>query len=142
MVEWGMVEWVLSIVAVRCDEGTSVVDGARSSDGTELEAEDTRVWERLKRLEEAIGELEGAQRLRPDAAARLAKYRESHERMQFARRSLDWRLQESQPLDAERPTPPMTDKMPKREKQKKEERRVAAAVRSLGTNSIEPPSSS
>ena len=94
------------------------MDGAGPSDRTELEAEDTRVSERLKRLEEAIGELEGAQKLRPDAAARLAKYRESHERLQFARRSLDWKLQESQPAEAEPPKPPTAAKLPGEKKKK------------------------
>ncbi len=94
------------------------MEGSRPSDRTELEAEDARVSERLKRLEEAIGELEGAQRLRPDAAARLAKYRESHERLQFARRSLDWKLQESQPAEAKPAGPPMPEKTPGKKRKK------------------------
>ena len=94
------------------------MEGASFSGRTELEAEEIRVSERLKRLEEAIGELEGAQRLRPDAVARLAKYRESHERLQFARRSLDWKLRESQPADAEPANPPIAEKTPG-EKRKK-----------------------
>jgi hypothetical protein len=94
------------------------VDGSGPSDRTELEAEDTRVSERLKRLEEAIGELEGAQRLRPDAAARLAKYRQSHERLQFARSSPDWKLQEPQPAEAEPANPPMPERMTGKKRKK------------------------
>jgi hypothetical protein len=78
----------------------------------------TRVSERLKRLEDAIAELEGAQKLRPDAAARLAKYGESRERLLFARASLDWTLQESQPPEAEPANTPTAEEPPGK-KQKK-----------------------
>src|SRR5690349_14597149 len=82
-------------------------DGSGPSDPlSEFEAEQVRVSERMKRLEEAIAELEGAATLRADAAARLAKYRQSHERLQFARRTLEWKLQElnSTPDRTEMPT--------------------------------------
>ena len=100
-----------------------MVEGSGPSDQVELEAEDIRVSERLKRLEEAIGELEAAQRLRPDAAARLAKYRESHERLQFVRSTLDWKLQQPHPQAEPDPTiGPVTEEMPRRPGKKDKKR--------------------
>jgi hypothetical protein len=104
--------------------GTRVVNGSWPSDRVDLEAEEGRVSERLQRLEEAIGELEGAQRLRPDAAARLAKYRESHERLLFARRTLAWKLEASQPQpESDSTSPPIVEELAKRAKSTKERQR-------------------
>ena len=61
-----------------------------------LEAKHVRVSERIKRLEEAIGELQSAPILRADAAARLVKYRQHHERLQYERATLEWELEASQ----------------------------------------------
>ena len=60
-----------------------------------LEAKHVRVSERIKRLEEAIGELQSAPILRADAAARLVKYRQHHERLQYERATLEWELEAS-----------------------------------------------
>ncbi len=60
-----------------------------------LEAKHVRVSERIKRLEEAIGELQSAPILRADAAARLVKYRQHHERLQYERTTLEWELEAS-----------------------------------------------
>ena len=60
-----------------------------------LEAKYVRVSERIKRLEEAIGELQSAPILRADAAARLVKYRQHHERLQYERATLEWELEAS-----------------------------------------------
>ena len=58
-----------------------------------LEGQYVRVSERMKRLEEAIGELQSAPILRADAAARLAKYRQHHERLQYQRTTLEWEIE-------------------------------------------------
>ena len=60
-----------------------------------LEAKHVRVSERIKRLEEAIGELQSAPILRADAAARLVKYRQHHERLQYERATLEWEIEAS-----------------------------------------------
>ena len=60
-----------------------------------LEGQYVRVSERIKRLEEAIGELQSAPILRADAAARLAKYRQHHERLQYERTTLEWEIEAS-----------------------------------------------
>jgi hypothetical protein len=60
-----------------------------------LEAKHVRVSERIKRLEEAIGELQSAPILRADAAARLVKYRQHHERLRYERATLEWELEAS-----------------------------------------------
>jgi serine phosphatase RsbU (regulator of sigma subunit) len=60
-----------------------------------LEAKHVRVSERIKRLEEAIGELQSAPILRADAAARLVKYRQHYERLQYERATLEWELEAS-----------------------------------------------
>src|SRR6476619_2288231 len=62
---------------------------------TELEAQHVRVSGRINRLEEAIGELQSAPILRADAAARLVKYRQHHERLQYERATLEWELEAS-----------------------------------------------
>ena len=95
-------------------KGNKMPDGSGPSDPPiELEAEQLRLSERMKRLEEAIAELEGAANLRADAAARLAKYRQSHERMQFARRTLEWKLQELLPgSEVDRTETPAADEIP------------------------------
>jgi hypothetical protein len=60
-----------------------------------LEAQHVRVSERIRRLEEAIGELQSAPVLRADAAARLVKYRQHHERLQYERTTLEWEIEAS-----------------------------------------------
>ena len=66
---------------------------SRPSDLEELETEHVRISERITRLTEAISELENARTLRADAAARLVKYRENHERLEYERRKLEWEIQ-------------------------------------------------
>ncbi len=63
---------------------------------TELEAQHVRVSGRINRVEEAIGELQAAPMLRADAAARLVKYRQHHERLQYERATLEWEIEASQ----------------------------------------------
>jgi hypothetical protein len=63
---------------------------------TELEAQHVRVSGRISRVEEAIGELQAAPMLRADAAARLVKYRQHHERLQYERATLEWEIEASQ----------------------------------------------
>jgi len=89
-------------------------DGSGPSDPlSELEVEQLRLSERMNRLQEAIAELEGAPTLRADAAARLARYRQSHERLQFARRTLQWKLQELPPTpEADLSEMPAADELP------------------------------
>jgi hypothetical protein len=60
-----------------------------------IEAKYVRVSERINRLEEAIGELQSAPILRADAAARLVRYRQHHERLQYERATLEWELEAS-----------------------------------------------
>jgi hypothetical protein len=109
-------------------------DRSRPSDrGTELEAEYRRVSERIERLEEAIGELNGAATLRPDAAARLASYRHSHERRLFELRRLEWEMRARPALepdspvagatDAGRPVPTVADELLKQAGNKRKKRR-------------------
>jgi len=62
----------------------------------ELEAQHVRVSGRIYRVEEAIGELQAAPILRADAAARLVKYRQHHERLQYERTTLEWEIEASQ----------------------------------------------
>lgn len=82
-------------------------DRSRPSDrGTEFKAEHLHVSERIKRLEEAINELEGVKPLRPDAAARLVKYRESHDRLQFQRKTLEWEMRAHPIPETDSPVPP------------------------------------
>jgi hypothetical protein len=62
----------------------------------ELEAQHVRVSGRIARIEEAIGELQAAPILRADAAARLVKYRQHYERLQYERTTLEWEIEASQ----------------------------------------------
>ena len=85
-------------------------DRSRPSDrGTELEAEYLLVSELVSRLEEAIGELTGAAYLRPDAAARLNKYRHSYERRLFELRRLEWEMREHPRPEAGSPVADVSD---------------------------------
>jgi hypothetical protein len=99
---------------------------------TELEAQHRRVSERIERLEEAIGDLDGAATLRPDAAARLASYRHSHERRLFELGRLEWEMRAHPALkpdspvvgapDDGRPAPTVADEMLKQAGNKKKKR--------------------
>ena len=75
------------------EEGERMPEGSRPSDLEELETEHVRISERITRLTEAISELENARTLRADAAARLVKYRENRERLEYERRKLEWEIQ-------------------------------------------------
>ena len=66
---------------------------SRPSDLQKLETEHVRTSERITRLTEAISELENARTLRADAAARLVKYRENRERLEYERWKLEWEIQ-------------------------------------------------
>jgi hypothetical protein len=71
-----------------------------------LEAEHHRVSDILNRLEAIIDDLERAPFLRADAAARLAKYRQSREHHEHQRRRLTLemqRLRSDLPIDAGAP---------------------------------------
>ena len=68
-------------------------EGSRPSDLQKLETEHVRTSERITRLTEAINELENARTLRADAAARLVKYRENRERLEYERWKLEWEIQ-------------------------------------------------
>jgi hypothetical protein len=78
-----------------------MLDGSRPNDLFELKSEHLRVSERIARLDEAIAELEGAAKLRADAAARLLKYRENHARLGFEQRRLEWEMQDFRTLSDE-----------------------------------------
>ena len=71
--------------------------------GTGLDAEHLRVSGLIDRLEQAIGELERAEILRPDAAARLVSYRHSRERRAFELRRLEWEMQAHPTSELDRP---------------------------------------
>ena len=88
-----------------------MADGSRPSDRrTELEKARLRISERIRRLEEAITDLENAKALRADAVARLASYRRSHARLQYERRTLEWEIQGSQSrYQSERTAPPIAE---------------------------------
>lgn len=61
----------------------------------QLDAQHRSVSERIRRVEEAVGELERAAILRKDAAARLAIYRRHYERLQHERRTLEREIEAS-----------------------------------------------
>ena len=92
-----------------------MADGSRPSDRrTELEKARLRIAERIRRLEEAITDLENAKALRADAVARLASYRRSHARLQYERRTLEWEIQGSHSrYQSERTAPPIAEDMRK-----------------------------
>ena len=92
-----------------------MADGSRPSDRrTELEKARLRIAERIRRLEEAITDLENAKALRADAVARLASYRRSHARLQSERRTLEWEIQGSQHrYQTEGTAPPIAEDMRK-----------------------------
>ena len=86
----------------------------------ELEAQHVRVSERITRVQQAIGELEGAAILRADAAARLVKYRQSLERLLYERGTLDWEIDASnRALDADAQARTLPDEMLERARKEK-----------------------
>ena len=86
----------------------------------ELEAQHVRVSGRIARIEEAIGELQAAPILRADAAARLVKYRQHYERLQYERTTLEWEIEASQGvLDADGSVRTLPDEMLERARKEK-----------------------
>jgi hypothetical protein len=111
-------------------QGAEMSNESRPSD-RQLEAHLGVVSERIRRLEEAIGELQGAAILRKDAAARLVIYRRNYERLQHERRTLELENEMShRPREPDVSARTLPDEMLEQARQEKDDQKKRRWLRS------------